>query len=542
MERAIEKFRKNNKKDLWYAGCKAICEEDFKKGYEFLKDFRRELTQEVKRDPSEELMKLLRDSYIYSGRRVFDDFMIAMEWDRPVGERFWLPRRKVLEGQHHLASILDDFIEAPTDEAYKLTLSCPPGVGKSTFGKFLIDYVCGRFPRSMNMYCSYSAGMSGLMYQACMEMQTSSEYNFREIFPELDKPVLSADNMSISYRGKSDAATITMVSTEGSVTGRTRADKFLITDDLVKNSTVALSPSQLEKLYYTYTQSITTRMQTGCKEIMFGTIWSLYDPISREKNEHEKEKDYKFIAIPVYDEITGKSNFLYDHPSAYTEAQIEKIRKRTDSVTFSCLYMQKGVEKEGLAFAMDRLKFYNGELPSGGLKRIFFHTDVAWGGSDSTSAPFLYEYEDGSIYMADVLFDRHDKTITQPRLVGKIIKNEATKGNIEANNGGHEYCDDISRLLREKGYSLNLTSFRAKKNMPKLTRIEQHQEDIRQIYFLEPSLWDDDYRNFMNELTTFSLTTKNLHDDAADSLAGACDMLYSRDTRLSIYDKSRIFG
>lgn len=539
LERAIEKFRQNDKKDLWYGAVYNLYQEGG--DIEYVRDFRREMTKAVREDPSIELMDLLKKSYILTSRDVFDDFMISMEWDRPANEKFWLPRRKVLEGQHGLATKIDEFINKPVEDAYKLTLSCPPGVGKSTFGKFIIDYICGKFPKSMSMYCSYSGMMSDLMYKACVEMQTTDTYNFKEIFPGIGNAELSADNKSISYRGRSDAATITMVSTEGSVTGRTRADKFLITDDLVKNTEVAMSPSQLEKLYYTYTQSICTRMQTGCKEIMFGTIWSMYDPISREKAEHEGEKDYTFISIPVYDETTGKSNFLYDHPSAYTDEQIQKIKKRVDPTTFSCLYMQKGVEKEGLAFGIDRLRFYNGELPEGGLKRVFFHVDVAWGGSDSTAAPFLYEYEDGSIYCADVLFDRHDKSITQPRLVGKIIKHEANKGNVEANNGGSEYCEDISRMLREKGYSLNLTSYRAKRNMPKLTRIEQHQEDIRQIYFLDPALWDDEYRNFMNELTIFSLTTKNLHDDAPDALAGACDMLYSRDSRLQLYDRKMLF-
>ena len=58
--------------------------------------------------------------------------------------------------------------------------------------------------------------------------------------------------------------------------------------------------------------------------------------------------------------------------------------------------------------------------------------------------------------------------------------------------------------------------------MSKLSRIEQYSPEIRKMYFLTESKRDDDYRRFMNELTTFSFTTKNLHDDAADSMAGLC--------------------
>ena len=61
--------------------------------------------------------------------------------------------------------------------------------------------------------------------------------------------------------------------------------------------------------------------------------------------------------------------------------------------------------------------------------------------------------------------------------------------------------------------------------MAKITRIEQHAPTIRNFYFRADSCRDDDYRKAMNELTGFSFTTKNLHDDAPDSLAAMADYL-----------------
>lgn len=55
--------------------------------------------------------------------------------------------------------------------------------------------------------------------------------------------------------------------------------------------------------------------------------------------------------------------------------------------------------------------------------------------------------------------------------------------------------------------------------MAKLTRIEQHAPTIRSFYFRDSGCHDEDYRKAMNELTAFYFTAKNLHDDAADSLA-----------------------
>ena len=62
--------------------------------------------------------------------------------------------------------------------------------------------------------------------------------------------------------------------------------------------------------------------------------------------------------------------------------------------------------------------------------------------------------------------------------------------------------------------------------MAKLTRIEQHAPTVRSYYYFRAdSCRDDDYRKAMNELTSFSFTVKNVHDDAADSLAMLTDYL-----------------
>ena len=84
----------------------------------------------------------------------------------------------------------------------------------------------------------------------------------------------------------------------------------------------------------------------------------------------------------------------------------------------------------------------------------------------------------------------------------------------------------LYRILRsEHGYSINKSHKKAPTNMAKLTRIEQHVPTVRSYYFRADSRLDDDYRKAMNELTSFSFTVKNVHDDAADSLAMLADYL-----------------
>lgn len=468
---------------------------------------------------------LIHKTYIFGGRYSFDDYMIATEWNRTQNARFWLPRREVLEGKHHVCTVVDNFIKDP--HARYLGISMPPGVGKTTLIKFLMAYISGKFPQSANMYVSYADGLVKMVYDSVQAMLTDDfEYNHGLIFPDNGAPTCSAEYKTISYRKKGDFPTFGLVSLGGSVTGRTRANKFLITDDLVANKEMARSPERLSKLFEDYQATLTTRkIGDNVKEIQLGTIWSAHDPISRMKEKYKDDPRYKFIALPVWDE-NHHSNFNYEHPDRYTDDKIKEIEKSLDPVDFSCLYMQQGIDKEGLAFPSDSLNYYNGVLPDGEPDNILFTTDIAWGGGDSLSMPIAYVYGD-TVYIHDVLFDKNDKTITKPRVVGKILHHKTRMGRMEANNGGDEYCDDINKMLKENNYSMNLTHKKAPTNMSKLSRIEQHAPIIRTFYFRDRAHRDNDYEKFMDELCSFSFTSKNLHDDAPDSMAMLVDFMRS---------------
>lgn len=476
------------------------------------------IREEAKKIRSVDMYELIKRTYIYAGQYSFDDFMIAMEWNREPQARFWLPRRKVLEGKHSIVTKIQNFMDDP--DALYLGFSLPPGTGKTTLIKFLLAYIIGREPKAANMYVSYSDGMTKMLLDSEKSMLTdTNEYCFHEIFPDLGMPDISAEYKTLSYRRAGDFPTLGLISLGGSVTGRTRANRFLITDDLVKNKEEARSPERLEKLYSDYTATLTTRMiGDSVKQLMLGTRWSAYDPIGRMEAEHGNDPRYRFISIPVWDE-NEVSNFEYEHPDRYTTEKIRDIKNTIDSADFECLFMQHGVEKEGLAFSSDNLRYYNGVLPDGEPDNIVFANDVAWGGGDSLSMPIGFVYGE-DVYIHDWIFDRRDKSVTKPRVIAKILSHKVKMGQTEANNGGEEYSDDVYRILKsEYGYSINMSHKKAPTNMAKLTRIEQHAPTIRNFYFRDSSCRDDDYRKAMNELTSFSFTAKNLHDDAADSLA-----------------------
>ena len=62
-------------------------------------------------------------------------------------------------------------------------------------------------------------------------------------------------------------------------------------------------------------------------------------------------------------------------------------------------------------------------------------------------------------------------------------------------------------------------------NQSKLSRIIQFAPDIKRLYFLDDKNRSSEYEKFMRELTLFTVSGKNLHDDAADSLAMLVDFL-----------------
>ena len=101
---------------------------------------------EVKKLRTAEAYEIIKRTYLFAGQHSFDDFMVAMEWNREPQARFWLPRRKVLEGKHKIVTKIQEFMDDPN--ALYLGFSLPPGTGKTTLIKFLLAYIIGRNPRA----------------------------------------------------------------------------------------------------------------------------------------------------------------------------------------------------------------------------------------------------------------------------------------------------------------------------------------------------------------------------------------------------------
>jgi predicted phage terminase large subunit-like protein len=141
------------------------------------------------------------------------------------------------------------------------------------------------------------------------------------------------------------------------------------------------------------------------------------------------------------------------------------------------------------------------------------------------------------------VFLKGDYKITEPLVAGKLVQMRVARAVFEANNGGDFYSRDVAGLVKDIGHPIYLTATRAASNKSKETRIIQHSPAIKAFAFLDPrsELASPMYRTFLSQLTTYTMSGTNEHDDAPDSLAGLASMLrMNLNATLTVYDRKHI--
>lgn len=451
----------------------------------------------------------------------FEDFLYYMEKDRAPQKRFYMPRRRTLK------VVVDDLQDLEDGKLDFYGLSMPPRVGKSTICIFFLAWVMGRRPNSHSAMSGHSGDLADGFYTEAlniMELDVPEDktiYHFRDIFPDTFLQKKSAEKREITLNDPDRFATLTCRGIDGTWTGAVdiSSDGYLYVDDMVRDRKESLSPSRLEGRYQDYLNVLVDRKNDGTRELMVGTRWNVMDPLGRVEKQYKDNPRYRFRKIPALNEH-NESNFVYDYGLGFSAEYYLNMKERLDKNEWEAKFQQRPFVREGLLFPEDELLTYNGVLPpESGLIRVLSACDVAWGGGDSLSMPFGYEYDDGYIYIPDWIFNRGDKTVTQPIVVGKALYHNPQMMHFEGNNGGDEYADKIDELLQAQNFSCSISSSKAPNTMSKLAKIIQYAPDVkRRCKFLAANKRDDEYHNAMDELTMTVQIGKNEHDDAADGV------------------------
>jgi len=480
----------------------------------------RELAYQEAMDGSLGAYNLYKKTLLFDAVDNLDSYLLYLEFDRPPERRFYLPRRKQLK------VIVDDLQDLEDGKLDFLSISTPPRIGKSTLGCFFMTWLMGKYPDMANVMSGHSDKLTKGFYQEVLSILTDPQYLWNDVFPLAFVGATSANDESIDISSKRARrfSTLTCRSILGTLTGAVEVAKCLYCDDLIEDLEESLNPQRLENKYNAYANQLKDRMKEGAYQVMIGTRWAVDDVQGRIQQQYEGNPRYRFRILPALDE-NGESNFVYPYGLGFSTEYYLDMKESIDDATWMAKYMGKPYVREGLLFPKEELNYYNGILPDGDPYKVAV-CDVAWGGGDSLSMPFAYQFG-SDVYIHDVVFNKGDKTVTQPLVVGKTKIHLPHKQRYEANNGGHEYADSIDQQLRKDGVRINITAKRSPSNQSKLGRIIQYSPEIKRFYFIDEKNRSQEYQAFMDELCMFSQAGKNRYDDAPDSLAMLADEIFT---------------
>lgn len=493
----------------------ALClgAEDTQFAHQLNKEVRRYNTLALREDPRGNpwLYELRKKSLLFDAPVEFEAYLQYVEWDREPKKRFYMPRRKVLlPVVHTLQDLMDDKLDL-------VTISMPPGTGKSTLGIFLLSWIMGRWPDSPNLASAHSGLLTRSFYDGVSQIIQDPEYLWKDVFPNAPFHSTNAKEETIDLVKPHRFSTLTCRAIGASLTGATRCEKLLYADDLVSGIEEAMNRERLDKLWLSYTNDLKSRKKDGAKELHIATRWSVHDPIGRLEQEYGDSDRARFIVLPALDE-NGESNFNYAYGVGFSKEYFEDMMKNLDDASFRALFMNQPIEREGLLYSEAELRRYF-ELPEGEPDAIISICDTKDKGTDYGFLPVAYQYGQ-DYYIEDCVCDNSAPGVVESRFVSVLLKNKVQLSRFESNSAGGKVAEKVQKELKEKGGRTHITTKYTTSN--KETKIIVNSPWVKEhCLFKDDTMYhrNSDYGRMMWFLTSYSMMGKNKHDDVPDGLA-----------------------
>lgn len=443
----------------------------------------------------------------------FDSYLLYVEKNRDPEDRYYQPRRnKIYWLVQKMQRLIDDELDI-------LSISMPPGTGKTTLGEFFISFVMGHYPNTPNLMSSHSGFMTRMFYDAVLNIITSNEYCWSDVFPDVVFEGNNAKEETINLGRWQPFKTLTCRPIRGSLTGVTRCEGFLYVDDLVSGIEEALSIDRLDKLYGEYTTDLKSRKKKKAKEIHIATRWSVHDVIGRLERMYEGNPRAEFIAVPDIDPQTGKSNFDYDYDVGFDEKYFHDMEMSMDDVSYRCLYKSDPIEREGILYHPTELQRYIGGLPDREPDSILAICDTKDTGTDYNFLGVFYQYGD-RYYLEDLVFKNIDSGTLDELNSDMLVKHHVQQAQFESNKEGSRTANEVERLVKAKGGRCHITKKYTTQN--KETKIIVNSSWVKEhVIFKDITEYEpkSDYGVMMSFLCSYTQLGKNKHDDAPDALA-----------------------
>ena len=470
---------------------------------------------------AEKFRRLLYRSYVFGARDTFEDFLIAMEFDRDPKARFYQPRAHYLKR----IGIIQAYQQVFDGELDFLSVSMPKRSGKSQTGINFVNFISGSRPDNATLMEGSGSALVNSFYKGCLEyLDPQSEYHFYDIFPESRMRSTSADLMTFNLRTNSRFPTVMCRSIDSTQVGLSEATNLLYLDDCVEGREEALNRALLDKKWEVISGDVFGRAIEGTPIVMCGTRYSLYDPIGRAQEEMMKQgKRMKVIEAPALDLITDESNYEYYNPKldrmVFTTKYFRDQRELLSDAQFESEFQQRPFEEKGTTFPRNRLNYFF-ELPRDMQPdAVVAFIDTAQKGSDYVAAGIGMIYGE-DCYIPAVVFDDSPPEATVPQVAQLLMKWKAQKATFESNNAGQYYARDVSDILRNRKYQCGVETKYTVSN--KQTRIEMASANIiKHFWFLHESRYDkaSQYAQFMRNVWQYTRSGKVPHDDGPDMLS-----------------------
>lgn len=462
----------------------------------------------------------------------FDSYLLYLEWNRAPEKKFYVPRRKVLR------SIVQDLQDLADDKLDLLAISMPPGTGKTSLAIFYLTWLAGREPNSPMLTGSHSNSFVRGVYDECLRIfDPNGEYLWHDVFPGINVSNTNAKDCRIDLDRRQRFETLEFTSIGTGNAGLYRAATLLYCDDLVSGLEVALSKERLDKLWDTYNTDLRQRkIGDKCKELHIATKWSVSDVIGRLEDVYGNSNRARFVSMSALDE-NDESNFDYAYGVGFSTQFYHEQRDIMDEMNWRALYMNAPIERNGLLYPEDSLRYYF-DLPDGEPDAIISVCDTKDRGSDFASLPVAYQYGQ-NYYIEDVCFTNAAPEIVDVELVNILLKHKVQLSRFESNSAGGRVAKEVQEEIKRRGGITRITTKFTTAN--KETKILMASPFAKEhLLFKDPSMYkkNSEYGQFMKALTSHSLEAKMKHDDAPDSIAMLVELIQSMSVaKVTVFDR-----
>lgn len=473
----------------------------------------------------------------FEAPHLLESFMLYMEKNRPIEERFYQPRINPLR---EVAQLIQDLYDDKLDEGM---VFCPGRVGKTQVVKLGNLWFGSNRPERSNLYSAYSDKITGGFYDGILELMTDPTYTYAEIFPQNleKKPITDGKDLTIDIIRKKTYPTFTMRSIYGTLNGACDCDGLGVYDDLFSGIDEALSEDRQRTVWAKFDNNFMPRIKPGKAKLLgIGTRWAPKDVQGRRLELLNNDPEYadirhREIIIPALNE-KGESNFDYPYKLGYTtldyKRRMASFENNDDMASWFAQYQQEPIERKGQMFNVDNMNFFDpAEIEGIRPDKIFAANDPAYGGGDFVSMPICYEIK-GNHYVVDVVYNDGEKDVTIPEVTRRMeyhldkFPRKTAEVHFEETKTTEEYRKKCETIWSSDGYPINTSHDPADNKTAKMDRIKNHAPDIRKLYFIKMKHQKKEYKKYFQNILSCTYEGRMKHDDGVDSTAQLCDMIY----------------